>query len=89
MCNIAAVKAFGTYLLIIFLGCWSAKGQILDDSTKQVYGPTTTKVFTESGLIFNKLDTIYVDTSQYRIERFAFTDRLNREYQDLGNIGTA
>ncbi|MFT5570977.1 MAG: hypothetical protein ACI9RP_003036, partial [Cyclobacteriaceae bacterium] len=53
------------------------------------YGPTTTKVFTESGLIFNKLDTIYVDTSQYRIERFAFTDRLNREYQDLGNIGTA
>ena len=62
---------------------------ILDDSTKLVYGPATTLQFSEAGFMSNAYDTTRVDTSLYELEKFAFIDQLQQEYQDLGNIGTA
>ena len=90
MFSFAAVKA---KIGIIFFFCMvqvsMTVGQILDDSSQLVYGPSTTLQFTQAGWMRNKLDTIPVDTSLFELEKFAFTDRLMGRYQDLGNIGTA
>lgn len=63
--------------------------QVVDDSTKQVYGPTTTK-FTFEENILNNIDKYFlVDTSLYDFESHPFIgDDWNR-YQNLGSIGTA
>ncbi len=65
-----------------------ARAQILDDSTKQVYGPQTTRYFLEEDL-FNGLDTLYtLDTSIVHFDRYDYTERGEIVYQDLGNLGT-
>ncbi|MEM6734941.1 MAG: putative porin [Bacteroidota bacterium] len=63
--------------------------QIVDDSTKQVYGPKTTKYLTEEVVLNNLGDYQVVDTSLYLMERQSLVDKSNRELQDLGVIGTA
>lgn len=62
---------------------------IIDDSTKNVYGPTTTQYFYESEFFRNKFTTYAIDTAAWNFHRFNFVQRYNNFYQDLGNIGTA
>ncbi len=62
---------------------------ILDDSTKQIYGPTTSRYFYEDDVFFNKKKFYFIDTVIRDFHRFPYVQRYNNLYQDLGNIGTA
>ena len=64
-------------------------GQILDDSTKQVFGPESTEYTTESHIKFDDPVTYSVDTLITNKHRHSFVNRLDNTVQDLGNIGTA
>jgi len=68
----------------------SRKGsQIVDDSTKNVYGPKTTLWITEENLFQNKKKYQPLDTSLSNYHRWTYVQRFNNFYQDLGNMGTA
>lgn len=73
-------------LILISTNVWC---QILDDSTKLVYGPTTTRYMYEKDLMHS--DTLYhtIDTAIHKLEYFEFINRADVVYQDLGNNGTA
>ena len=60
----------------------------MDDSTKQIYGPKTTKFIREENLLNNTGDYQTIDTSIYLLERQSVVDRNAREFQNLGVIGT-
>lgn len=63
--------------------------QIVDDSTKQVYGPKTTMYTTEQNLL-NNIDTYQTaDTSIYLFERRSIVAKSGWKLQDLGSYGTA
>ncbi len=75
--------------LITFCSFVILSAQIVDDSTKLVYGPNTTVYTTENNLL-NNLETYHsLDTSIYLFERQSFYDRSGRRFQDLGSFGTA
>lgn len=63
--------------------------QVVDDSTKSIYGPNTTKWTTEEDMFFNRTNYHSVDTSIINYHRWTYVQRFNNEYKDLGNIGTA
>ncbi|MDH5608987.1 MAG: hypothetical protein OEY56_05870, partial [Cyclobacteriaceae bacterium] len=73
----------------VFLGWFSGNAQILDDSTKQVYGPSTISIVLEDYLKMNQDKKTALDTLLEGIEGFSNLDRTQWLYQDLGNIGTA
>ena len=62
---------------------------ILNDTTENLYGPTTVEYFYSSAITNNTREDFYVDTSVYDLHQFSFVDFHNKRYQDLGNIGTA
>lgn len=77
-----------SFALVLFM-CVHALAQILDDSTKNVYGPNTTKYVLEKDIKFNQpvdhsLDTLLNDFHQY-----TFIERSEYKYQNLGNLATA
>ena len=63
--------------------------QIVDDSTKNIYGPKTTLWITENDLFYNKKNYQPLDTSLSNYHRWTYVQRFNNFYQDLGNVGTA
>ncbi len=63
--------------------------RILDDSTKQVYGPKTSRFYFEKDVLLNRLQYHTIDTVIGDFHRFSYVQRNNYLYQDLGNIGTA
>jgi len=63
--------------------------QIVDDSTKNVYGPKTTLWITENDIYLNKNNYQPLDTTIIDYHRWTFIQKLNNFYQDLGNVGTA
>lgn len=63
--------------------------KIINDSTKQIYGPTTSKYFYEEDFFANRKVLYTIDTSKWNFHRFNYVQRNNNFYQDLGNIGTA
>ena len=68
----------------------NANGRIgLDDSTKVVYGPTSTKYFLEEDVFNNRKRLYNIDTTITGIHNYNFVQRYKNLYQDLGNIGTA
>ncbi|HEY8935572.1 MAG TPA: putative porin [Cyclobacteriaceae bacterium] len=86
--------------VILFIQAFSVSAQdegparrkgsrIIDDTTKQVYGPTTSRYFYESDVFFNREILHPLDTAINNYHRFTFVQRYNYLYQDLGNIGTA
>jgi hypothetical protein len=80
---------FFTLGAIFFLISLNTLAQILDDSTKQVYGPKTVKYRLEKDILKN-FDTQY--SPDTLLNKFYKTDIVNERnwlYQDLGNIGTA
>lgn len=66
-----------------------ARSTIIDDSTKQVYGPTTSQVFYEEDIFFNRWISFPIDTVIRDFHRFSFVNQYHNLHQDLGNIGTA
>jgi len=63
--------------------------QVVDDSTRNVYGPKTTKWITEEDIFFSRNNYQPIDTSILNYHRWTYTQRFNNAYKDLGNIGTA
>lgn len=87
--------------LFVCLMAQVGKGQILDDSTKQIYGPKTTGYVLQDDFIYNRYkrtntDTSWsimaaphtIDTSLNNFHSYNFINRQNNIYQDLGNLGT-
>ncbi len=70
-------------------GRGSKSGSILDDSTKQVYGPETSRYLTENDLLNNRDTTYAVDSTLDNIHNYNFVNRFGNRYVDLGNLGTA
>lgn len=66
-----------------------SRSTIIDDSTKQIYGPTTSQYFLEEDLFRNKWVSYPIDTVIRNFHHFSFSQRRQNLYQDLGNIGTA
>lgn len=84
-------KGVYLFLSLFFLVALNTlvQAQILDDSTKQVYGPTTTRYFYETSVIQER-DTLFVlDTTLVGLQHFSVVDKYGRRLQDLGNLGTA
>lgn len=64
--------------------------RVVDDTTKQVYGPNTSKYFYERGVFYNRLVLHPIDTAIRNYHRnSSYVQKYNNLYQDLGNIGTA
>lgn len=81
------VRIFLFFITVCIVSGLSA--QIVDDSTKQIYGPSTIKYTTYNNLL-NNIDVYHsIDTSIYLFERRSFYDRSGRRFQDLGSFGTA
>lgn len=62
---------------------------LLDDSTKQVYGPKTTLYFYEKAIKRNSLKLFELDTLLNNFHNYDPVAKSGWKYQDLGNIGTA
>ncbi|HYG01005.1 MAG TPA: putative porin [Chryseosolibacter sp.] len=63
--------------------------RILDDTTKQVYGPTTSRYYYEDDVFYNRPVIHPIDTVIQNFHRFDYVQRFNYRYQDLGVIGSA
>lgn len=64
--------------------------RVIDDTTKQVYGPNTSKYYYERDVFYNRQVLHAIDTFSRNFHRNAsYVQKYNNLYQDLGNIGTA
>lgn len=63
--------------------------RIVDDSTKQVYGPTTSSYFFEDDVFLNIHKRYVIDTLIRDFHRYTPYQRSDYTIQDLGNIATA
>jgi hypothetical protein len=62
---------------------------VIDDTTKQIYGPTTSRYYYEQDVFFNRQVYHPIDTLIRNFHRFDYVQRHQNLYQDLGVIGTA
>lgn len=62
---------------------------IVDDSTRMVYGPETTRWKTEADIFKNNSKTQPLDTTLSEYHRWSYVQRFQNFYQDLGVVGTA
>jgi hypothetical protein len=62
---------------------------IVNDSTQQIYGPTTSRYFYEEDVFYNHEQFHFIDTLIHNFHRFTYVQRYDYMYQDLGNIGTS
>lgn len=88
-------------LLVVLLHSFGVRAQIMpqgerrgsrviDDTTKQIYGPNTSRYYYESDVFYNREVHHPIDTLIRNFHRNAsYVQRYNNLYQDLGNIGTA
>jgi hypothetical protein len=63
--------------------------RIIDDTTKQIYGPKTSRYYFEKDVFFNRITYHPIDTAIRNFHRYNYVQRHHNLYQDLGNIGTA
>ncbi len=63
--------------------------KVIDDSTKQIYGPKTATWINEKDLFENKVNYHPIDTSIFNYHRWTYVQRFNNFYKDLGIVGTA
>ncbi len=83
----------------LFAGSLSVSGQeeptqrrgsrVIDDTTKQIYGPRTSRYYYEEDVFFNTFALRQVDTLIRNFHRFDEVRRNENLYQDLGVVGTA
>ena len=74
---------------MFFMFTFSIQAQILDDTTKMVYGPETTKFITEKAIKYNLGGYQPIDTTITNLHRFTYVERYDNQLQNLGNLGTA
>lgn len=74
---------------VLFIAVNFSNAQILDDSTKQVYGPETTKIYYQKDIYYTMDYGENPDTVVDGVHRYNWLTRNDNFYQDLGNIGTA
>ena len=77
--------------VMLFQGIFFAniQAQILDDTTKQVYGPKTTAYFLERDVLEENKQLRIVDTSLNAFHQYTKVSTSKYFYQDLGSIATA
>jgi hypothetical protein len=63
--------------------------RIIDDTTKQIYGPRTSRYFFEQEVFYNREMLHPIDTLIHNFHRWNYVQRFGNLYQDLGNIGSA
>jgi hypothetical protein len=63
--------------------------RVIDDTTKQIYGPNTSKYYYEQDVFLNRQIYYPIDTLIRNFHRFDYVQRFQNLYQDLGVIGTA
>jgi hypothetical protein len=63
--------------------------RVIDDTSKQVYGPRTSRYFYEQDVFFNREKLHQIDTLIRNFHKWNYTQRFNNLYQDLGTVGTA
>lgn len=63
--------------------------QIVNDSTKQIYGPRTSRVIDEKDVFLNRYRYRPIDTVIRNFHRFDYVQRYGNMHQDLGVIGSA
>lgn len=63
--------------------------RVIDDSTRQIYGPRTSQYYFEEDVFLNRDIRHRVDTAIRDFHRFTDVQRNENLYQDLGVIGTA
>jgi hypothetical protein len=80
-----------SFFLFLFLWCFagSVSAQILNDSTRNVYNPKTTRVFKEGDFLRGNFTTRPVDTALTNLHRTRNWYGDTTFYQELGNIGMA
>src|SRR5947208_2268049 len=66
-----------------------AGSSILDDTTRNVYGPNTSRWTTEQELFQNRPNYRPLDTLVANYHRWTYVQRFNNFYKDLGVMGTA
>lgn len=62
---------------------------IIDDSTKVIYGPKSTRYVLEEDVFNNRKKLYTMDTTMDEVHRFTYVQRSRNLYQDLGTLGTA
>ncbi len=80
-------KFANTFIISLFVS-FSGYCQILDDSTKELYGSKTTQHFTKEDIVNNTNRKNNVDTSLLNLHNYNFYFKNKILYQDLGNLGT-
>jgi hypothetical protein len=84
------VKYYCKYLFIFFLfPVFTASAQILNDSTVNIYGTKTTKVYHEEDFLRGNYNLRNVDTALTNMHQTRNWYHDTTFYQDLGNVGTA
>jgi hypothetical protein len=76
------------FFVILILFPLPLLSQILDDSTRSIYGPSTTLFYYERDLKNNLDQARPVDTVLTGHQRFGYVQENDFKYQNLGNIGT-
>lgn len=80
-----------TYLFffLFFLSIGNLSAQILDDSTKQVYGVSTTKYILEIDVLENKDKKYLIDSSIHKFHNYNAVQGNDNFVQDMGGFGTS
>lgn len=60
----------------------------IDDSTKVIYGPKSTRYVLEEDIFNNRRKLYTVDTTMDDVHRFTYVQRSRNLYQNLGALGT-
>lgn len=78
-----------TIFLSVILYSAFAQSNIVDDTTKQVYGPFTTLFQTFEDIKYNRDYLHKVDSTIGNMHNFNWVEKYNHKFQNLGNMGTA
>ena len=65
------------------------RSRVIDDTTKQIYGPNTSLYFYERDIFFNRDVLRPIDTLIRNFHRWDYVQRFNNRFQDIGNVGGA
>ena len=76
-------------LLLALLATPAARAQVLDDSTKVLYGPKTTRVIYEAEVLRDSTGGTLLDTTLTRFPQSRYWTHDTTFQQDLGALGTA
>ena len=77
------------YLLFFTFGSYPALSQIVDDSTKEIYGLHSTKYFRQQDLFQGNEEKRILDTSINYLHYYNYQYTKDAIYQGLGNMGMA